>query len=112
MEEFSRRDVMAGAAVAAVLFPGQAWAVDPAIAAATVAARQNAPVISDHADVLRFLALPTRCDVELDALTFVEALVAVALDVGEVHENVVALFARDESETLRGIEELHGSDGH
>src|ERR1700753_155492 len=61
---------------------------------------------SDHADVLCFLALSTRSDVELDALTFVEALVALALDVGEVHENVVALFARDESETLFGIEEL------
>src|SRR5258707_8681546 len=56
MEEFSRRDVMAGAAVAAVLFPSQAWAVDPAIAATTIAARQNAPVISKKVNRLYNLA--------------------------------------------------------
>ena len=69
-------------------------------------------VMSDHADVLRFLALPTGCDVELDALTLVEALVAVALDVGEMNEDVVTLLARDEAESLFCIEEFHCSLCH
>jgi hypothetical protein len=46
MEEFSRRGVMAGAAAAAVLLPGQTWAADPVIPQATLDARKNAPVIA------------------------------------------------------------------
>ena len=64
-------------------------------------------VISDHADVLRFLALLAGCHVELDALALVEALVAVALDVGEMNEDVITLLARDETESLVCVEELH-----
>ena len=63
----------------------------------------------DDSNVLRFLALPAGSDVELDALTFVEALVALALDVGEVDEHIVALLTRDEAEALLGVEELHGT---
>jgi hypothetical protein len=64
-------------------------------------------VISDHADVLRFLALLTRCDVELDVLTLVQALEAVALNIGEVNEDVVTLLPRDETETFFCVEELY-----
>ena len=45
MGEFSRRDVMASAAVAAVMLPGGAFAADPVIPEATIAARKNAPVV-------------------------------------------------------------------
>jgi hypothetical protein len=64
-------------------------------------------VISDHADVLCFLALLARCHVELDALAFVKALVALALDVGEMNEDVITLLARDEAESFFCVEELH-----
>ena len=63
-------------------------------------------VISDHADVLRFLALLAGSHVELDALALVEALVAVALDVGEVNEDVIALLARDESKPFSELKNL------
>ena len=49
MEEFSRRDAMAGMAAASagvsVLFSTQAFAANPVIPEATIAARKNAPVI-------------------------------------------------------------------
>ena len=60
----------------------------------------------DLANVLCFLALLTRRDVELDLLTFVERLVSVALNRGEVDEHVVGAFARNEAETLFGVEKL------
>ena len=63
----------------------------------------------DDSNVLGFLALPAGGDVELDALALVEALVALALDVGEVDEHIVALLPRDEAEALLGVEELHGT---
>ena len=44
----------------------------------------------DDSHVLGFLALPAGGHVELDALTLVEALVALADDVGEVDEHIVA----------------------
>jgi len=45
MEEFSRRDAMAGMAAAGVLFSTPAFAANPVIPEATIAARKNAPVI-------------------------------------------------------------------
>ena len=66
-------------------------------------------VRSDRADVLRFLALSAGSDVELDALTLVERLVALALDVREVDEHIVALLPGDEAEALLCVEELHGA---
>src|SRR3954451_4480933 len=66
-------------------------------------------VRSERAGVLGFLALPAGSDVELDALTLVERLVAVALDVREVDENIVALLPGDETEALVSVEELHGA---
>ena len=66
----------------------------------------------DYANVLCFFALFTGHRVELDELTFVEALVTVALDVGEMDENVITLLTRDEAETLFCIEKLHCSLCH
>jgi hypothetical protein len=66
-------------------------------------------VESDHTDVLGFLTLATRGDIELDTLALVERLIAVALDVGEMDEHVVALLSRNEAEALLGVEELHGT---
>src|ERR1039458_1360674 len=68
--------------------------------------------ISDHTDVLGFLALLAGCHIEFDLLALVEGLVAVALDVGEMNEDVVTLLARDESESLFCVEELHCSLCH
>ena len=44
MGQFSRREMMAGAA-AGLAIPGIAYAADPVIPEATIAARKNAPVI-------------------------------------------------------------------
>jgi hypothetical protein len=55
---------------------------------------------SDYADVLSFLALLTGHRVELDALALFEVLVALALDVGEMYEDVITLLARDEAESF------------
>src|SRR5436190_993057 len=67
---------------------------------------------SDGPDVLRFLALATGGDVELDLLALLQRAVAAALDVGVMDENVVALLAGDEAEALLGVEELHGTCCH
>jgi hypothetical protein len=56
METFSRRDAMAGLAAAGVLVPGTAFATDPVIPAATIAARQSAPVVSKKVNRLYNLA--------------------------------------------------------
>jgi len=61
----------------------------------------------DNANVLGFFALLARRRVELDSLAFFEALVTLALDIGEVYEDVFTLLARDESETLFRIEKLN-----
>jgi hypothetical protein len=65
------------------------------------------PCASDHPNVLCFRTLLALSNLELDALTFIQALITVALDCGEVDEHVVALFAGDETVTLFGVEELH-----
>src|SRR6478736_424685 len=67
---------------------------------------------SDCADVLRLFALTTGGNVKLDALTLFERAVAVALDRGEVDEHVVPALARDEAETLVGVEPLDGAGCH
>jgi hypothetical protein len=66
-------------------------------------------VVSDHADVLSFLALAAGSDVELDPLTLFERPVTGALDIGEVDEHVVTRLTRDEAVALFGVEELHGT---
>jgi hypothetical protein len=69
-------------------------------------------VTSDHAYVLGFFALFARRSVELDALTFFEALIAVTLDTREMYKDVITLLARDEAESLFCIEKLHCSLCH
>jgi cytochrome c-type biogenesis protein CcmH/NrfF len=56
---------------------------------------------------LSFFALFAGCCVELNALTFFKVLVPVALDVGEMDEDVITLLTRDETESLFCIEKLH-----
>jgi hypothetical protein len=67
---------------------------------------------SDGADVLGFLTLPARADIELDALAVLERLVPVALDLRVVDEDVLALVTGDEPVTLLGVEELHSACSH
>src|SRR5882762_7960323 len=57
-------------------------------------------VASDYANVLRFLTFAAGGHVELNVLALFEGLVAAALDVGEVDENVVTLLPRNEAEAL------------
>src|SRR5215207_8585938 len=64
---------------------------------------------SDGADVLGLVALASGTDVELDLLTLLEGAVSRPLDRGEVDEHVVPALARDEAETLFGVEELHSA---
>jgi hypothetical protein len=61
---------------------------------------RECPLSSDYADVLSFLALLAGHRVELDALALFEVLVALALDVGEMYEDVITLLARDEAESF------------
>src|SRR6476620_5208546 len=67
---------------------------------------------SDGADVLRLFTLATGGNVELDALTLFQRTVSVALNRGEVNEDVVAALTRDEAETLVGVEPLDGAGCH
>jgi len=53
----------------------------------------------DHPHVLGFLTRAAGSNVELDALALVEGLVAVALEVGEVDEHIVALLTGNEAES-------------
>jgi len=64
---------------------------------------------SDDSDVLGFVALAALADVELDVVTFVERLVALAGDVGVVDEDVFSTLTGDEAEALLVVEEFHGA---
>src|ERR1700674_4673055 len=68
-----------------------------------------ASATSDHADVLRFVTLAARGYVELDVLALFEGLVALALDVRVVDEDILLSLERDEAEALLGIEKFHCS---
>src|SRR3954471_7690454 len=57
---------------------------------------RNAKRNSDHADVLCLVALAPRGHVELDVLALFERLVAVALNVRVVDEDVLLSLERDE----------------
>src|SRR5262249_7677580 len=63
----------------------------------------------DSSNALRFLARAARGHVELNVLSLAQWLVARALDVGVVDEDVVAAVTADESEALLGVEELHSA---
>src|SRR6478735_8080715 len=57
-------------------------------------------------------ALLASHDLELDASALLERAVAVTLDVGVVHEEVLAVLGRDETEALRVVEPLHDAVSH
>jgi hypothetical protein len=61
----------------------------------------------DHPDVLCLFAFAAGSDIELDALTLIKRLVTISGDVRIVNEDVIALFAGNEPETLFGVEKLH-----
>ena len=61
---------------------------------------------SHGADVLGFLALAARTDLELDGLALRQGS-ATGLKVGDVHEHVLATLPGDESKPSVLIEELH-----
>ena len=77
-----------------------------------LAGHQFTALASDGANVLRFLALAAHADVEFDALTLVQRLVTIALDAGEVDEDVITLLARDEAVALLAIDEPDSSLCH
>jgi len=60
----------------------------------------------DGANVLRFLALLTGRDVELDALSLIEGSISVTLDGREVDEDVVPSLDGDEAVALFSVEPL------
>src|SRR5258708_38269907 len=67
---------------------------------------------SDDADAAGFVALAAGSDLELDLLALLEGLVTLTLDLREVHEDIIAVFARDEPVPLLSVEKLHGAVGH
>ena len=60
-------------------------------------------------DVRSLQALGALSDFEFNRLAFVQRLVALRLNCGEMDENVLAGLALDEPKTLAGIEPLHCS---
>src|SRR5512134_105264 len=67
---------------------------------------------SERANVGRFEALAALGDFELHGLAFDELLEARTGNVGEVHEQVVAVLSLDESESLLVVEELDDTCCH
>ena len=67
---------------------------------------------SDRANCEGFIALAAGADVEFDMLTLFEGLEARTLDVGEMDEDVIAVFSGDEPESLLVVEELYGACCH
>src|SRR5262245_46553837 len=63
-------------------------------------------------DVRRLVALGALDDVELDTVTLGQAAESLRLNRGEVNENVLAVFLRDEAKTLGVVEPLHGTLAH
>src|ERR1043166_8135794 len=62
--------------------------------------------------VLSLQALGSLFHLELHRLTFLQAAEAVRLDRREMHENIFAALARDESKTLGVVKPLHCSLFH
>jgi hypothetical protein len=62
---------------------------------------------SDLGDVLSLKALGPLLDLELHKLAFVQRLVSIHLNRGEVHEDVVSRLALDKSKSLRCVKPLH-----
>ncbi len=60
--------------------------------------------LADFLNVSRLEAFRTLCDVKSNFITFSEGFEAVALDSGEVNENVLATFLLNKTETLSVVE--------
>ena len=65
-----------------------------------------------RANVLCLPALLTFGYGELNCLAFFEAAISVALDGGEVHEDIFTILTGDKAEAFSGIEPLHSSLFH
>lgn len=78
------------------------------------AALRPPPLITlGELDVGGFGAARIRLNVELDLLAFVQAADTSRFESRGMDEHVLAaVFWRDETETLGGVEKLHGADGH
>ena len=70
---------------------------------------QSAFVRLEAGDVRSLQALGAAGDFEFNRLAFVQRLIPLRLDGGEVDENVLAGLALDEPISLAGIEPLHSS---
>ena len=64
----------------------------------------------DHGHVAGLRSLGSLFDIELDLLTFGQVAETIALDGGEMDENVLAAFALDEAEALVTVEPLDRTD--
>jgi hypothetical protein len=74
------------------------------------ARRAASPLWKLQAGYVRSLqALGAASDFEFNRLAFVQRLIALSLNGGEVDENVLAGLALDESKALTGVEPLYGS---
>ena len=62
--------------------------------------------------VSRLPALGSLNYVELNGLTFLQALKAIRVDRGVMHEDILTVLTRDEAETLRVIKPLHSTLFH
>ena len=60
-------------------------------------------------DVRSLETLRALCDFELDSFTLDQRLEAVALDRGEMDENVLATFLLDKAEALAVVKPLNGA---
>src|SRR5579862_4341814 len=60
-------------------------------------------------DVLSLQTLRSLLDFKLDGLPFVQALIAFSLNCREVHEDILAGLALNESVAFAGVEPLHSS---
>ena len=60
-------------------------------------------------DVLGLQALGAFADLEFNRLAFVQRLITLSLNCGEVNEDVLAALALDEPEAFAGIEPLNCS---
>ena len=85
--------------------PGAGYCRDTTGAVETTR-RLHTSVGSGGADVLGFFTLATGADLELDSLAFGQSR-GTNLQVGDVHEHVVAAISGDETESSVVVEELH-----
>ena len=67
------------------------------------------PMLLETGDVRSLQALGTRGDFEFDCLAFVQRLIAIPLNSGEVDEDVFARLSLDETKAFTGVKPLYCS---